>query len=69
MTTLLFGVVLLLGAVSPVYADTIRIDLGSVGSAAAVGTAASDGYSHWDTAPRHSASFAFVGAGPELSAR
>src|SRR5580765_258363 len=43
MTTLLFGVVLLLGAVSPVSADTIGIAVGSVGSSVAVGSAASDG--------------------------
>ena len=43
LTTLLIGVVLMLGAVSPVYADTIGIAVGSVGPAAAVGTATSDG--------------------------
>jgi PEP-CTERM motif-containing protein len=43
MTTLLVGVVLLLGALSPVSADTIGIAVSSVGSSAAVGTAAPDG--------------------------
>jgi len=43
MTTLLVGVVLLLGAMSPVSADTIGVAVGSVGSTAAVGTTAADG--------------------------
>ncbi len=43
LTTLLFGVVLAFGSLSPVSADSIGIAVGSVGSATAIGTAASDG--------------------------
>jgi hypothetical protein len=43
MTSMLAGVVLLLGAMSPVSADTIGVAVASVGSSAAVGTTAADG--------------------------
>jgi hypothetical protein len=42
-TSLLFGVVLLFGSLSPVSADTIGVAVGSVVSSMAVGTTASDG--------------------------